>query len=348
MKKILLLVIVSIFTGATMFAGNPDRQGEAGAGELLINPWAASSGLHTLNTASISGVEAMRLNVAGIGRGFEKTSLALSNTQMFVGTGVQVNSFGVAQKISQSHTLGVSIVSLDFGDIPITTYELPEGTGGNFSPRFLQLGVGYAYTYQNKISVGVLFRTVSETLDDVAATAFAVDAGVSYVAGEKENFKLGVSIRNVGTPMKFGGEGLSFLGKNPDGDGDYQLTFSHRPAGFELPSLLNIGVSYDFYLESRSYIRALGNFTSNAFSLDELGAGLEANFRNFFVARVAYKYEIGTALLDERNAYSGLAAGFSVMTPLKKGSNRKISLDYAYRATHVFNGTHNFGVRLEI
>lgn len=348
MKKILLLVIINIFAGAVLFAGNPDRQGEAGAGELLINPWAASAGLHTLNTASISGVEAMRLNVAGIGRGYEKTSLAISNTQMFVGTGVQVNAFGLAQKLSASNTLGVSIVSMDFGDIPVTTFDNPEGTGGNFSPRFFQLGVGYTYTYQNKISVGVLFRTVSESLDDVSATAFAVDAGVSYVAGEKDNFKLGVSIRNVGTPMRFGGEGLSFLGKNPSGEGDYQLTFSQRPAGFELPSMLNIGVSYDFYLESKSYIRALGNFTSNAFSLDELGAGLEANFRNFFVARVAYKYEIGAALLDERNAYSGLAAGFSVMAPIKKGSSRKIALDYAYRATNVFNGTHNFGVRLEI
>lgn len=348
MKKILLLFVISIFAGATLFGGNPDRQGEAGAGELLINPWAASAGLHTLNTSSVSGVEAMQLNVAGIGRGFGTTSLALGNTQLYAGTGVQVNSFGIAQKINESNTFGVSLVSLDFGDIPITTYDLPEGTGGQFSPRFFQLGVGYAYTYQNKISVGVLFRTVSESLQDVSATAFAVDAGVSYVAGDKENFKLGVSIRNVGTPMKFGGEGLSFLGKNPSGDGDYQLTFSHRPAGFELPSLLNIGASYDFYLESKSYIRALGNFTSNAFSLDELGAGLEANFRNFFVARVAYKYEIGTELLDESNAYSGLSAGFSVMAPLKKGSSRKIALDYAYRATHVFNGTHNFGVRLEI
>ena len=50
------------------FAGNPDRQGEAGAYELLMNPWARSAGLHTLTTANIMGVEALQLNVAGLAR----------------------------------------------------------------------------------------------------------------------------------------------------------------------------------------------------------------------------------------------------------------------------------------
>ena len=348
MKNGIYIILFILASGFSAFAGNPDRQGEAGAGELLFNPWAASAGLHTLNTSSISGVEAMRLNVAGIGRGYEKTSLYLSNTQMFVGSDLQLNAFGLTQRINNSSTLGVSLVAVDFGDIPITTYDLPEGTGGTYSPGFYHIGVGYSYTYQNKIAVGVLFRAVSETLNDVSAFALGIDAGVSYVAGARDNFKLGVSLRNIGTPMSFGGEGLSFLGKNPQGTADYQLTFSHRPASFELPSVLNIGVSYDFYVANNSYIRAIGNFTSNAFSLDQLGVGAEFNFNKLFTARVAYKHELGAELLDDRNIYTGLASGFSFQVPLKKGSNRRISLDYAYRATHHFNGTHNFGVRLEI
>lgn len=347
MKKISALIIF-LFAGLVAFAGNPDRQGEAGAGELLFNPWAASAGLHTLNTSSISGVEAMRLNVAGIGRGFDKTALYISNTRLFVGSDLQLNAFGLVQKVNKSSAIGVSLVAVDFGDIPITTYDLPEGTGGTYSPGFYHLGVGYSYTYQNKIAVGVLFRTIAETLNDVSAYAFAIDAGVSYVAGEKDNFKLGVSLRNIGTPMNFGGEGLSFIGKNPVGASDYQLTFNHRPSSFELPSVLNIGVSYDFYIAQKSYIRAIGNFTSNAFSLDQLGVGAEFTFNKMFTARVAYKYELGADLLDDQNIYTGVAGGFSVQVPLKKGSNRNIALDYAYRTTSPFRGSHNFGIRLEI
>ena len=348
MKNSISIILFILAGWVTVFAGNPDRQGEAGAGELLFNPWAASAGLHTINTSSISGVEAMRLNVAGIGRGFDKTAIYLSNTRLFVGSELQLNAFGLVQKVSNSSALGVSLVAVDFGDIDITTYDLPEGTGGTYSPGFYHLGVGYSYTYQNKIAVGVLFRTIAETLNDVSAYAFAVDAGVSYVAGEKDNFKLGVSLRNIGTPMSFGGEGLSFIGKNPVGNSDYQLTFNHRPSSFELPSVLNIGVSYDFYVAEKSYIRAIGNFTSNAFSLDQIGAGAEFSVNNIFAARVAYKYELGAELLDDKNIYTGLAAGFSVQVPLKKGSKRHLSLDYAYRTTSPFRGSHNFGIRLEI
>ena len=62
-----LIAIAGLWMAAIgVHAGNPDRQGEAGAHELLINPWARSAGLHTLNTSSIMGVEAMRLNIAGL------------------------------------------------------------------------------------------------------------------------------------------------------------------------------------------------------------------------------------------------------------------------------------------
>ena len=61
--------ILGIITGVVI-AGNPDRQGQAGAYELLINPFARSGGLHSLNTANVSGLEAIRLNVAGLSQIF--------------------------------------------------------------------------------------------------------------------------------------------------------------------------------------------------------------------------------------------------------------------------------------
>ena len=44
-------------------AGNKDRTGQAGATELLINPWAQSTGVFGMNTAYVSGVEAMKNNM---------------------------------------------------------------------------------------------------------------------------------------------------------------------------------------------------------------------------------------------------------------------------------------------
>ncbi len=70
MNKNLYTLIILCFTffATDSFAGNPDRQGESGAGELLFNPWAKSAGFHSMNTSFVGGVEAMRINPAGIGQ----------------------------------------------------------------------------------------------------------------------------------------------------------------------------------------------------------------------------------------------------------------------------------------
>jgi hypothetical protein len=350
MKNInLLMTFLAILICYTLsFAGNPDRQGEAGASELLFNPWPTSSGLHGMNTSSVNGIAAMRLNVAGISRGYGKAMIGISNSRLYEGSDLQLNALGIVLKMGKTGALGVSLATVDFGDIPITFENAPEGTGATYSPSFFHMGLGYSYTYENKISVGALLRLIGESTADVSAFGAAIDAGVQYVSGPQENFKLGISLRNIGTPMKFGGTGLNFRGPNPEGNSSYQLTFQHRAQGFELPSVLNLGLSYDFYLAQKMYLRGVGNFTSNAFSLDQAGGGLEFNFRDLVVFRGAYMFEIGQAAIEEKNIYSGLAGGFTLNVPLSKKNSNKVAIDYSYRATHRFKGSHNFCVRIEI
>jgi hypothetical protein len=98
----LIFVIAIMFMGLIFtpqaFAGNPDRQGEAGAYELLLNPWARAAGLNGLVVSSITGVEAMRFNPAGIGRLYGSTEVNIAHTQYMVGTGLSLTAGGLAQK----------------------------------------------------------------------------------------------------------------------------------------------------------------------------------------------------------------------------------------------------------
>lgn len=327
------------------FAGNPDRQGEAGAYELLLTPWARSAGLHTLNTSMVGGVEAMRLNIAGLSR-ISKTEVLISHTRLFEGTEMKMNSLGISQRMGKSGAIGLTLTALDFGDVPITTETSPEGTGGTYSPSFFHLGIGYANTFANKVSVGILLRGISESIADVSAFGFAVDAGVQYVTGENDNFKFGISLRNVGSPMTFGGQGLSFRTENSGSAVNYQLTVDQRAARFELPSVLNIGASYDILPGTRHRFTLLGNFTANSFSRDQIGGGMEYALNEMFMVRAAYRYDLGSSANDvDRNVYSGLSAGVSIDVPLKKESTSRFGVDYAYRATNPFDGTHNITIR---
>lgn len=341
-------IAACLICSGTATAGNPDRQGEAGGYELLLNPWARSGGLHALTTSLSYGVEAMQVNVAGLSR-LGKNEFVIGHTRLFEGTGIRLNSLGFAQKMGENGAFGITLMAMDFGDIEVTTTGAPEGTGATYSPNFFNLGLAYSHTFEQKVSVGILLRGISENIADVGAFGFAIDAGVQYTTGPKDNFKFGVSLRNMGSPMKFSGEGLSFPTTNPQGGVQYPITVNQRAAGFELPSMLNIGLSYDFYAGNMHRITALGNFTANSFSVDQLGAGVEYAFKEMFMLRAGYRYDIGVPPSDPQHSiYSGLCGGVTIEVPTKKDSAGKFAVDYAYLATNPFSGTHNFSIRYKM
>jgi hypothetical protein len=344
--KFLILLSLLITTG--LYAGNPDRQGEAGASELLMNPWARSAGLHSMTTANVFGVEAMRLNIAGLGR-INKTDIYVSHALYLRGTNINKNAFGIAQKVGKNGAFGISLMALDLGDIPVTTTEQPEGTGATFSPSFFHLGIGYAHTFENKVSVGILMRAINESTQEISAFGIALDAGVQYVTGPKDNFKFGISLRNVGSPMRFQGQGLAVASPAPRGETSYQITLNQRAGTFELPSVLNIGLAYDINFDEINKLTLVGNFTSNSFSQDQFGGGVEYSLNNLFQLRGGYKYEFGSSNVEIASIYTGLCAGMSFNVPLsKENKNSVLGIDYAYRQTRLWDGTHNFSVRISL
>ncbi len=346
MKKLLYTLIVALVPFA-LFAGNPDRQGEPGAGELLINPWARSAGLHTMSTSCVSGVDAMHINVAGMSR-INKTQILIGNTNYLSGTEIRLNSIGLAQKIGERGTLGITLTAMDFGENQVTTTGQPEGTGATFSPSFFNMGLGYSYIFQNKISVGFLVRGVSQALADISAFGIALDAGVQYVTGAKDQFKLGISLKNIGSPMRFGGNGLGVV--RPASEGNYNLTYNVRPDDYELPSMLNIGISYDFHLAQALILTGVGNFTSNSFSQDQIGGGVELGVANYAKLRAGYKYEIGESENGGLNSSldRGISAGATLSIPLKKDTQNSLDIDFAYRNTPRWGGIYNISLALNL
>ena len=88
-KQFLAVVALALTANAAM-AGNPDRAGSAGVGQLLINPWARSAGLANATMASTNGIESTFLNVAGLAF-VGRTELVFTNTNYLVGTDIKVN-----------------------------------------------------------------------------------------------------------------------------------------------------------------------------------------------------------------------------------------------------------------
>jgi hypothetical protein len=340
-------VAVIMLPCAKLKAGNPDRAGQAGATELLINPWARSSGFGNSNSGSVHGVEAIFGNVAGIAF-TKKTEIVVAHTQWLKGSEINLNAFGFTQKLGEAGAFGLAVMAMDFGDIPVTTTESPDGGLGTFSPSLININLSYAKVFSHSIYGGINVKIIDESISNVSAGGLAVDAGIQYVTGsneDKDNLKFGIALKNVGTPMKFGGDGLS---TRITTTGGYELTIEQRSEGFEIPSLVNIGVTYDIRLVQDHRISVSGTFTSNSFTQDQYALGLEYGFKNYFMLRGGFVYEEN--IFDDNlrtNVYTGPSAGFTVQVPLGK-TGKSFGLDYSYRATDPFSGTHSFGARFSL
>jgi hypothetical protein len=352
-KRLKIFLFALTLVSSVAVAGNKDRQGEAGASELLLSPWARSSGWDGINTACIRGIESINLNVAGLAF-TRKTELVFAHTIWLQGTGISFNTFGFSQSLGQKGgVLGFNVMSIDFGDIPITTTSLPEGGTGTFSPQYINGSLSYAKVFSNSIYGGITARVISESIADVGAIGVSFDAGIQYVTGplaDPTKVKFGISLRNIGSPMTFGGDGLSFRGNAPQGN--YSMTVEQRAQGYELPSLLNIGGSYDFKFgpsgKPSHRLTVAGNFTSHSFSQDQFGAGLEYSFKEMFMVRGGYNYQAGLTDPDKRvSALTGMSAGVTFEVPLKQ-NGPSLGIDYSYRASSPFNGSHAMGLRINL
>jgi len=334
------------------FAGNGDRVGSAGATELLINPWARSAAWGDAGISCANGLDAVYTNIAGLAF-TDKTQIRFDRTNWLGGAGININSAGLAQRVSESSVISVTVMAMTFGDIEITTVDLPEGGIGTFSPTYSNFNVGYAREFSNSIYGGVNFKVINESISDLRGTGVAVDAGIRYVTGEEDQMKFGIALKNIGPTMSFQGDGLSQQ-VNYANSGDL-ATLEQRSATFEMPSLLSIGGSYDFnFSETNQLTLALG-FSANSFSNDQFRLGLNYGMeleKARFNLMAGYVYENGqfSSNFDfsgRVTAISGLSAGVSVDALVGKNKSM-LGIQYAYRQARPFGDAHTIGLSIEI
>lgn len=363
-KKILTSLAVIFAALQFAYAGNGDRAGSAGSTDLLINPWARSSGWANANTAFARGLEAQFLNVAGMSF-TKKTEIIFAHSMWLAGTGINIESFGFSQNLGgQRGVIGLSVMSLNSGKIAETTVNQPEGTGNTYQVANLNIALSYARAFSKKISGGFTIKIISQGLSNINSTGFAIDAGIMYKTkigklksfedknDDNDNLFFGITLKNIGPRMRANGDGLSTQFTSPIYGS--LVTVEQRSAEYEMPALMNIGIGYKFKITKSHALDFAFNFTTHSFTYDQWMVGLQYNFKNMLMVRGGCNFEEGMfgtrdgATPTMLNAFVGPTAGITFETPLKKQGNTKIGFDYSFRATYNFGGVHTFGARFTI
>ena len=140
---------------------------------------------------------------------------------------------------------------MGYGDMEVTSMSQQEGTGEKFSANEYSAGFTFSRKIVQWFSFGATAKVISSKIWHSTANAFALDVGsivntefLSPTGKKEDGMRIGMSISNYGTRMKYDGiDLLNPIDISPFEDGNFaDVAGQFRPQGWELPLLFRIGI----------------------------------------------------------------------------------------------------------
>jgi hypothetical protein len=342
LMRSVLCLLLAVCVVSVADAANGSRIGTAGAQELLIPVGARGIAIGGSSMVFSTGVDAIYWNPAGLGRMSSSVEGMMSSMNYIADINVVYGAIGV--QAGEFGTLGFSVKSLAFGNIPVTTPAFPDGTGEKYSPTYLTLGATYAKSITDRIAVGVTANIVSERILEMSASGVAFNFGIQYQNLATPGLDLGITVKNIGTNMQFVGTNLSQLAQASTG---LRRTtyYNVEAASNEMPSSLEIGIGYTHKIDDKNMAKVGGMFRNNNYSEDEYNLGAEYTFDNIFFVRGGYTLpgQATKDVLAQREYLYDLTLGLGVHY---NTGGIDLSFDYAYRHMKYFDASNVITLKL--
>jgi len=338
MKK--YLIILALFVVSTaVFAGDEARKGTTGADQLLVPVGARGIATGGALLSSLTGLESVYYNPAGLDR--TGTTELMFNYMQYLAD-INVSYFAVSTSFGEFGSAALSFKTFDFGDIPVTTNDFPDGTGETYSPTYLTVGLTYSKVLTDRISVGTNIKFISETIENTTATGLAMDVGVQYKFNKAVS--IAAVVKNIGTNMSYSGEDLRTRTTVPNSAlGSTSAVYEVVAESFQIPSYFELSASYDLFFNEQNSLLLGTTYTANNALEDQINFGAEYNFLNTFYVRGGYN------MLTENTKQNtfGFTAGAGIDYQVSDGLN--IVFDYAFRDVKEFpTSNHIFTVKLSL
>jgi len=333
--KIFAIVIILVFAANISYSGPRKKVGTSAAPELLIPVGSIGTSLSGSNLSTISGVDALYWNPAGLANLNNRNAEVEFSHSIYIAD-MKLEYIAAGARLGSIGNIGVSVKTLNIGEIQETSELQPEGTGTIIKPTYIIGNLGFARSMTERIKFGANVKLINENVANVTATGFAFDFGIQYIGGES-GFTFGIALKNLGPSMTFNGPGLDREVTLTNG-----TTYTQRVIlqDYDLPTNLEIGVGYKFNLSKKMNLSLYGTFSNQSFTRDEVKFGLEYNFNNMFYVRGA------TSLTTDDYASGsdylfGPTFGAGIKYPF---GNVEVGFDYAYRVLNEsgFDATNQF------
>jgi hypothetical protein len=261
----------------------------------IINPDARSAGMADIGSATAPDAFSQHWNVAKYAFAVDTGAVGLSYSPWMWG----------AQNFSShlvylagyyrigSHNLSASIRYMSNGT---TEYRSDASvSAGSSSLAQLAVDLGYSHAFGKYFSTGIAFRYLSLPVTDAfeggaylsdRAGAFAVDVGFyfRYPSSEKNEFALGLSLKDIGTKVDIGGD-KQFLPMAMNLGSRYSFAFAGK---HELAFAIDINKPLVPKDQTKSVFGGFFASFENNFKEWGLSAGAEYNYLRHYFLRTGY------------------------------------------------------------
>ncbi len=246
-------------------------------------------------------------------------------------------------------TISIGFISADYGETEVTTLEMPEGTGENFSAHDFALSLTYGRMLTDWFAFGVTGKYISSRIWHMEATALALDLGIiinTYFLSpsdmRKEGLKIGMSISNYGSRLQYGGmDLLQPIDILPDDSGNYRdVQGQFKTQGWELPLIFRIGISYNPIVTTNHKITVSADalHPNNNSEYVNLGIQYKLTIPNFGVIFLRSGYKA----LFMKNSEYGLAFGGGIRKSIL--DNKILGINFGYRQMGLLPDIKSFGI----
>lgn len=320
-------VAAAALAAAPVRADEVQKTGTTSLQTLKISTSVRAVGLADAYVALADDIQSVFWNPAGL---VHLKGTAAYFAQINMPAEVRFNAAALARNLGRRGVVGVHVLALHTGDMPVRTIFQPYGTGENFVYYDFIGGLSYAARLTDRFVYGLNLRLVMSAVDDSRYTGPMADLGVLYETALR-SLKLGMSLQNFGPDVKYSGTYLDYLDQGRRNRPEpAEVEYGSAPP----PTIYRLGVSADLFRLSGcpnphnwDGLVALEMSHPND-NRERINLGLEMTYLKIFSVRTGYKLRYRNVLGYDEERWT---VGMGIRVPVPGWSDRAaVAFDYAF------------------
>ena len=302
------------------------RVGTTVAPFLTMGAGARGSALGHAYTADASGPDGLFWNPGSAARVVDGLrGGALFTTSQWVAD-IDYNLVGVVVPVTATGVLGISVMTVNYGRMDVTTVARPDGTGETFGANDISFGLTYAMPLTDQFYFGGTAKYIRQGIRDMTAQTIAVDFGFTLQTRYLNGARLAASIMNFGGKMKMDGVNTDLQVDIAPGNTGSSESIPARLLmhSWDLPLSFRFGLAVPAVSTENIELLLLGdvNQTNDNDLNSDLGGQLRFRTKNYRLdLRMGYK----DAFVDNVDSHLTYGAGLNVQL-----SRVRFAFDFAY------------------